>query len=244
MKRNAIRSIVLLAAVAPALALASVGKITVLEGKAERLPAGGKAVALAVGSEIEVNDTITVAPKGNVKLTLNDASVVMIGSDSQLVIDEGSFKDQERQGFSARLVFGKVWSKVTKALSGSEAKFNVTTDRAVAGVRGTIFRVDATKLVKTAARSKFSTVVRVAEGRVAVDYQVRAAAQAQTASAKKGPRTQVAGPQQISRDEWEKKFVELQANQQVAVGDLDGKVGAYEDSAKKDAFAQFVDKHQ
>lgn len=230
----------------PAAALAGVGKVSVLDGRATRTSGDGVKSALAVGTDIELKDTLDVGPKSNLKLTLTDGSVIMLGESSQLVITEGDFAGQERKGFSARLGFGKFWSSVTKALSGNQAKFEVSTDRAVAGVRGTIFRVDAVKVVggsTTQAARRARTIVRVVEGRVAVEAQVKKAAQGATPGPK-GPRTQVAGPQEISAQQWEKRFVELQANQQVTVGEELWQEAAIDTAAKTDAFAKFVEKHQ
>lgn len=204
---------------APALAFASVGKVSVLEGNAHRQPGEGEKQKLAVGSEIELNDVIVVGKESNLKLTLTDGSMLMLGAESELKIDEANFKGQEREGFSATLLFGKAWAKVTKALSGSNAKFEVKTDRAVAGVRGTIFRVDAVKLARAATATGLAkrVTVNVVEGRVAVEATVKKAAVAQK-KPKKGERVLVQGPQEISLEEWEKKFVELQRNQSVTVG--------------------------
>ena len=54
---------------------------------------------------------------------------------------------------------GKLWAKVTSAIHG-EQKFQVETENAVAGVRGTTFRVDANQ--------DKSVRVRVYDGQVAV----------------------------------------------------------------------------
>ena len=153
-KSHAVRAVGLVALLAPALAFAAVGKIAVLQGSGTRTPEGGKAAALAVGTELELKDTVKLGKGANAKIVLSDESVLMLGSDSTLVIDEAEFAGLERKGFSASLLVGKVWAKVKKAAAGSEAKFEVTTERAVAGVRGTVFRVDATKLLKAATGGK------------------------------------------------------------------------------------------
>ena len=174
----------------------------------------------------------------------------MVGPGSTLYLDEATFEGQERKGFSAFLEVGKVWAKVKKALAGSEAKFEVTTDRAVAGVRGTIFRVDALKatLQANATGSKarqVSTVVRVKEGRVAVAdprKYAQMAAQGQTLPAK-GPRKQVAGPTEVSAEAWEERFVLLQAGRQVVVGPDLWEVGKTV-RAENDAFDAWVKANQ
>ena len=232
---------------APGLALASIGKISALEGTAKRT-SGGVTQELQVGSEIELHDTIDVGPASNLKLLLTDESVIMLSEGSRLMIDEATFEGQDRKGFAARLGFGKIWAKVKKALAGSDSKFEVQTDRAVAGVRGTIFRVDYDNTAKTMVPAqKLRMVVRVVEGRVVVSQMVRKAVKGQAPGArppKKGERRRVAGPQEISQEEWEKKFVELQAQKQVEVGEELGSVKPLDTSAMRDAFGRFVDRNQ
>lgn len=230
---NLMRTALAALLLSPVIALAAVGKVTKVEGEAHRVPTskdtrkpndGATPVKLAVGDGIELNDRITVADKANLKLTLNDGSVVIVGPESTLYIDEASFEGQERKGFGTYLEVGRVWAKVKKAVAGSNAKFEVTTERAVAGVRGTIFRVDALKATMMAnaepTKRRVSTVVQVKEGKVAVAdprKYAQMAAQGQTVPAK-GPRKQVAGPEEISADAWEKRFVLLKAGRKVTVG--------------------------
>lgn len=224
----------------PGLALAAVGKVAVLEGSAKRVPKSGEAAALKVGSEIELGDKIHVGEKSNLKLMLNDSSVLMVGEKSELEITEAQFQNLERSGFSAKLLFGKVWAKVTRAIGGSDSKFEVSTERAVAGVRGTIFRVDAAKLLNAVKH----TTVKVEAGKVAVAAKLPPPKVAAATPAKaKGPRVQVAGPTEISAKQWEEKFVELQARQQVEVGE-ELSERPYDPEQDKDAFAQFVKKNQ
>ncbi|MCC6336349.1 MAG: FecR domain-containing protein [Myxococcales bacterium] len=228
-------------------ALAAVGKIAVLEGAGTRTPKdGGAAVALAVGTEVELGDTIDVS-KGNLKLELNDGSVIALAERSKLQITEAEFEGQERKGFSAFLKAGSLWTKVKKALGGG--KFEVTTERAVAGVRGTIFRIDADTLVKAAkgkGQGRKASVVRVVEGVVAVrpSKAVAKTIKAATPAAPKGQRVEVPGPKEITADEWEARFVELQKNQQIAVGVDLWEQAEIDAKAKADAFSQWLEKNQ
>lgn len=240
------RELLVAALVLPGLALASIGRVSVLEGTAKRTN-GEQSEALHADSEIELNDTIDVGADSNLKITLNDESVLMLSSRSQLFIDEASFEGQERKGFVAKLGFGKVWAKVKKALAGSNSKFEVKTDRAVAGVRGTIFRVDYGDTAKAIIPTqKMRIVVRVVEGRVMVAAQVPKKAEEPASSnqgTKKGERKQVAGPQEITADQWEQKFVELQGKQQMELTDKLA-TGPLDTKAMKDEFGQFVDRNQ
>ena len=241
---------VVLALVLPGLALASVGKIAVLEGKATRKDAAGQEHVLAVGSAIELRDTLSVGEGSNVKLVLTDESVLMLGANSQLFFDEATFEGQVRKGFSAKLLFGRVWAKVKQMAAGSEAKFDVTTERAVAGVRGTIFRVDYSSTTKgTMPTPKPSMVVRVVKGRVVVQVpQVGTKPRPSVEDNTKAPRTQVAPPSQISVQQWMKLFADLKAGEEVEVGELGAtqraEVKGLNKSAMQDDFGQFVDRNQ
>lgn len=225
-------------------AWAEVGKVLVVE-EATRAGADGKAAKLEVGTPIELGDTLEVK-KGNLKLELTDGSVIMLSEKSKLVIKEADFAGQERKGFSAFLEAGKLWTRVKAALGG--AKYEVTTERAVAGVRGTIFRIDADALVKGArgGKARNASIVRVTEGVVAVKPSdaVARASTAQLKPAAKGERKQVPGPTEITADEWEKKFVELQKGQQLAVGVDLWEQAEIEAAAKNDAFSKWIEKNQ
>jgi hypothetical protein len=195
-----------------------------------------------VGSEVQLGDRVQVAPDSYLKLTLTDGSVLALGPGSVLEITEAQFAGQERQTFSAKLWVGQFWAKVAKALAGSDAKFQVSTDRAVAGVRGTIFRVDAVMAAERSHQARSAppalerTVVKVVEGKVGVEAQVKK----KKAKSPPGPRHEVAGPQEVTLEEWEKKFTELQANQQVVIGTSSFDQGSF-NPKQKDAFDRFAD---
>jgi hypothetical protein len=225
-----------------ALAQAEVGKVAALEGEATRTPKGGAAEALKAGSAIELGDTINVKT-GNLKFELTDGSVIMLAPASALEITEAEFEGQERKGFSGLLKAGSLWTKVKKALGGG--KFEVSTERAVAGVRGTIFRIDAEALIKGAkGKGRKASIVRVVEGSVGVKPQPAIAKTMKAALPKKGPRVEVPGPKEVTVDEWEKIFVTLSANQQIAVGVDLFEQAEVEAASKNDAFSKYVEKNQ
>jgi hypothetical protein len=222
-----------------AVAFADVGKIAVVEGSATRVGKDGKSEPLKVGTPIQLEDTIKVA-KGNLKFELSDGSVIALAEGSELKINKAEFEGQERKGdgFLGFLKAGKLWTTVKKAVGG--APFEVETERAVAGVRGTIFRIDADALVKGAKVS----IVQVHDGVVRVNpsaaLKKQMAKTTKKAAPNKGERKQVAGPTEVTADEWEKKFVELQANQQVAVGVDIFDQAELDQKAKDDAFGKWV----
>ena len=223
----------------PAAALASVGKVVALEGKGTRTPdGGGAAVALKVGTEIELKDTLKVSG-GGLKFELNDGSQIALADKSELVVDDAQFEGQDCKSFLGTLKAGSLWTHVKKLLGGS--KYEVKTERAVAGVRGTIFRIDADTLIK-AAQGRHATVVRVAEGVVRVNPSA-AIAKTMKAQTKPGERKQVPGPKEITADEWEAKFVELAAGQDFAVGADLWENAQLVEAQKNDAFSKWLDKN-
>jgi len=144
-------------------ARAEVGTVAAIEGESTRTSPRGESLALRVGSQLGLGDILEVK-SGNLKISLGDESEIILGSGSLLRIDEAQFTQRGNRRFSGWLFVGSLWSHVVKTLAGSEAKFEVVTDRMVAGVRGTTFRVDT---ASNAADDK-ETLVHVIKGRVRV----------------------------------------------------------------------------
>jgi hypothetical protein len=186
----------LLAALAVGLAAAPRGAapaatVTFLDGQASRT-AEGKTEALAQGSALHEGDRVETRKRTRLELTLADGSVVRLGPLSRATLETAAFgQSPEERKVSARLVVGNVWASVARAVGG-EARFEVQTENAVAGVRGTTFRVDA-------AHDK-SVVVRVYSGTVAV-----AGGGLPRPEHRPGePRRQVPGPEEVTREQWER----------------------------------------
>ena len=112
--------------------------------------------------------------------------IVRLGPSSKLRLDEAAFSDEGRD-FKATLLLGKVWSKVT-GVFGSKRNFEVRTERAVAGVRGTIFQLDAKKTK--------AVLVKVYAGTVAVSGATAASRRRRRAARPGRP------PQQGLRQQW------------------------------------------
>ncbi|MFP2903792.1 FecR domain-containing protein [Pyxidicoccus sp. 3LFB2] len=210
-----------------------------VEGTAWRTPEGAERQPLKADVEIEQKDALEVESKSGVKLRLNDGSVLMLSADSHLVITEAEFAGQERKGFVGYLKLGKVWADVKKALSGSEAKFEVKTDRAVAGVRGTRLRVDVAPPAALGALSP-STVVQVYTGQVRVSARVPKAKAPQAPAPKPGERKEVPGPTEVTVGEWEDIVRDLQKDKQIEVGEQVGPVGNLDTKRRDDAFGAFI----
>jgi hypothetical protein len=192
------RKTVALAVVAVAFAVAPqaappapAAQVTFLDGKASR-SAGGKVEKLAVGSPLHEGDLVETERRSRLELSLADGSVVRMGPLSRARLEQAVFgKTADDRKVSARLLVGAVWANVAKAVGG-DARFQVQTENAVAGVRGTTFRVDAAK--------DRSVVVRVYSGTVAVAGGNGPRPEHRGTE----PRRQVEGPQEVTREQWER----------------------------------------
>lgn len=184
-------------------------QVTILEGTAWRVPAKGEKSALAVDARVFEGDTLESDPGARLQVSFKDGSVIRLGSSSKLLLKSAYFGKQGEKNVNAKLLFGRAWSKVV-GLVGGESKFEVETDNAVAGVRGTTFRVDASR--------DRSVLVRVYAGAVAVApgalIPVTAAA-ASKLPEKAGTRRQVDGPKEVSVEQWEElvgKMMQMAVN--------------------------------
>ena len=141
------RTALVLALLSASPALAAVGSVTVVEGAAFRTPKGGAEQPLKQGAEVELEDTLRTGADGTVKLTLTDQSVLVLGPESELVVERAEFESQERSRVSLKLLVGGVWAKVKKAIAGSDSTFEVSAARAVASAVGAISRARASSLI-------------------------------------------------------------------------------------------------
>ncbi len=104
--------------------------------------------------------TVKTYDRSLVSLRLSSGSLLRLGPETELVLtklDQASPAGKRREGF--RVKAGRIWAGVLRLL-GQESTFDVQTDTAVAGVRGTAFFVSV-----TGGRTKFV----VDHGTVAVD---------------------------------------------------------------------------
>lgn len=178
---------------APRLAAASkTAQVSALEGKAVKSHLSANPLPLEIGTPVAQGDTIATEADTRLELKFSDGSALRVGPSAKLQLTEAHFGGgPAKRKMTARLFFGNLWAKVTSVIQGDQ-KFQVETENAVAGVRGTTFRVDA--------HTDKSVLVRVYAGAVAVAKNVPI-----YASGKPGEtRHEVAGPEEVSREQWEK----------------------------------------
>lgn len=166
------------------------GSVAFLEGEASVVRGGGGS-ALAVGSPLYDGDRLKTASGARLEAKLADGSILRLAPGSELKLEEAKFAkgDTGTKKVKLSLTFGRVWASVTK-LFGSDSEFQVTTDNAVAGVRGTRFAAEKNGVG--------DTTVRVYSGQVLVSNAPIYAKAGHT----KGKRVQVQGPSEISQKQW------------------------------------------
>jgi len=189
-----------------ALAGEATAKVTRLRGDVKVKYGDGAFSPVKMGTVLKPGALITTSgKKARVEIRLADNSVIRLGSNSKMTLQKSMFAAGKKQ-ISAKLWGGKAYAVVNK-LTGDDSKFEIKTRTAVAGVRGTAFRINA--------NTDKSTVVRVYTGAVAVsNAPIYAKAGKPKAGGKfqmphqgvkpGGPgRVEVAGPSQVTKKEWE-----------------------------------------
>jgi hypothetical protein len=127
---------------------------TLVEGPATAAQRGGAGQPLAEGAVLHEGDVVETGAGGRVEISLATGTVLRVGESSRVELREAA---PSGGAFRARLALGNLWAKVHKLLAGE--RFEVETENAVAGVRGTEFRVEAGGAGK-------EDLVRVYEGAV------------------------------------------------------------------------------
>jgi hypothetical protein len=196
-----------LLAVAAAAAAGPAGTVEKVMGTAADVyPAGGKGWKPAhSGLKIFAKDNCRTGAGSSMEIRWKNGGTLRIGEKTWLTVSERPDTSDISQ---ARVLSGRVWAAMKK-LSGSGRKFSIESPTAVAGIRGTVFRMDVD--------SGTGTDVAVYEGKVAVgpgaDLQ-KAEAQIDTSARKevKGP-SEVEGPKEVTLREW----LTIVAGQQIRV---------------------------
>jgi hypothetical protein len=209
--RNALSAALAVAALAMAVVATAApnaqpaGSVTFLSGDASRSAGGKAAEPLAVGKPVFQGDVLETQKRTRLEVKLADGSVVRLGPSSRAEVQAARFgKTVDDRNVSAKLLVGKVWANVAKAVGG-EQRFEVKTENAVAGVRGTTFRVDAAN-DKSVVVKVYSGTVAVASGPIPRPEHNAPGTPGTTGATPSGKkeRVQIAGPKEVTREQWEK----------------------------------------
>lgn len=173
--------------------------VTRLDGNASVFAKGGK-----VGTPLKKNDKlikgqeVKVGEKSRVELKYPDGTVMRFAERSTIKIDDITYDSKTKsKKVKVDLGGGKLWANVKKLVT-SDSKVEVKTVNAVAGVRGTVYRVNVDE--------DNSAMVKVYDGSVSVAGIPKEAVKTPGQFTAPVP---VAGPQQVpppyhevSMEEW------------------------------------------
>lgn len=173
--------------------------VTMLDGSAQAFTKGAKTGSrLKKSDHLSKDQEVKVGEKSRIELKFPDGTVMRLSEKSSLKLSDVSY-DQATQGKNVKvnLSVGKLWANVKK-LTTPDSKVEVKTVNAVAGVRGTVYRVNA--------EEDNSAQVKVYDGSVYVDGTPKDTSKPVTQAG--GP-VPVAGPQpvappyhEVSMEEW------------------------------------------
>jgi hypothetical protein len=165
---------------------------------------------LKKGNSVKKDQEVGVAERSRIELQFPDGTVMRLSEKSRLKMSELVFNKQtQSKNVKVDLSVGKLWANVKK-LATPDSKVEVTTSNAVAGVRGTVYRVNVNE--------DKSTLVKVYDGTVYVANPPRDSTNPIDKVIEPHP---VAGPHEVpppmhevSMEEW---IVIVKAMQQISI---------------------------
>ncbi len=170
--------------------------VTTLTGKAMVIRVGTtKHLKLAAGKLLAAGDQVTTGTGARLELKLPDGSYLRFDERTtfKLVSMTGSQKSQSRN-IRISMVVGKTWARVAKLFGKKRGGFDIATQTAVAGVRGTTFRMNV--------EEDNSAVLKVYGGEVEVRKKSEGAAGTKAAPPVFTKPVPIKGPHPISMEEW------------------------------------------
>ncbi len=172
--------------------------VTAIDGSAQvftKKKAPGR--ALKKGDKLTDDNEILVGDRSQVEIRYPDGSVMRLAQKSRFLMSEVKYDPKtETKNITVGLSVGRLWAKVRKLTADSSVQ--VKTANAVAGVRGTVYRVNV--------EEDNSAMVKVYDGSVYVANPPRDPSQA--ADMSKAPH-EVSGPHavpppyhEVTMEEW------------------------------------------
>lgn len=188
--------VIVLVVLSSSISFSAEGKalVSYLEGSAFKSKDGKDWKPVMRGDFLGANESVKTGVRTRLELTLPDGSKVRFSENTLFKVESLLFTEEER-GFEMKTFFGKVWFNVKKLKKLKKVSvFEVKTATAVAGVRGTTFRIDANE--------DLSSMVKVYEGEVGVkNLPTESKENGTKPKYISGPK-EVPGPHEVSREEW------------------------------------------
>jgi LysM repeat protein len=176
---------------------ATQGVVTCVEGSAKLTPRDSRSPgSLAVNTLVYPGDVIETGSRGRVEIIINRESVVRLKENTRLTVQTFRQGRQQKGTTSLQFFGGTLWTKV-KRFTDKASRFQLELPTAIAGVHGTVYQ--------TTVAADSSADVKVFHGEVAVKN--RPSLEAADAL---GPQ-EVAGPSEVSLEEWTQIVRDMQA---------------------------------
>jgi hypothetical protein len=173
--------------------------VTMVQGTARVYASGSKTGRiLKKGDKLKKEHEVKVAEKSRIELRFPDGTIMRLAAKSNLKMSEVAFnKRTDSKNVKVDLATGKLWANVKK-LTTSDSSVEVKTSNAVAGVRGTVYRVNV--------EDDKSAMVKVYDGSVYVANPPRDASKpidkATAPHEVSGPHAVAPPYHEVSMEEW------------------------------------------
>jgi hypothetical protein len=203
--------------------------VSLLQGTADILEKD-RWSALKTADMLGEGDHVRTGPGARLELRLPDESQVRFAGNSEFRLVRVAQGERAARDVKVHVALGRAWARVAKT-AGMKGQFELSCDHAVAGVRGTVYRMNV--------EQDRSALIRVYEGIV----HVSGGGKATEAPAPIGPPTRVEGPKpvpgprRVTMEEW---TVIIRAMQQVSIG-VDGKPGKPRDFTEAEDRDEWVE---
>lgn len=152
---------------------------------------------LVQGEFLTAGNRISTGKSSRIEIRLPDKSFIRLDELATFVLVSVSVdKNIKSRNINIKMTLGKIWANVSR-LFGNRGRFLLSTQTAIAGVRGTIYRMNVNK--------DKSVVVKVYQGEVGVSSAGKRKAAGQIAPQKPAKITEphpVPGPHPVSLKEW------------------------------------------
>lgn len=115
------------------------GQFQIVKNKVEIIRGGQSPVVATRGAELKIGDRVKTDKDSYAKILMNDGNILQVGPETEFVLKNYNTKAGDYEESNLEVVYGRLRSSLKKKYDGKSSQFNVTTEAAVMGVRGTDF---------------------------------------------------------------------------------------------------------
>ena len=167
MKRFTITFVLLLfiATASPHTVLAGSGTFSSVKGRVFLKKQGRREKRARRGLKIGVGESVRTTSGAYAKITMSDKNIIHVGPATELVFDE--YKTEKEDGGAGQVtlsvLYGKVRTVLEQKYDGKKRRFNIRTEAAVLGVRGTDFITEHNETAKLTRVTTITGLVNISE---------------------------------------------------------------------------------